>query len=91
VVKPSVIGLLGHVRVVDGPLPSSCLNEAGRRNGGQQTNCRVNALANAALASGRELRIWYRVTSAAAARTEEARWMKTFGLPIWNRRIEGIA
>jgi hypothetical protein len=32
--------------------------EPGRRNGGQQTNCRVNALANVTLASGRELRVW---------------------------------
>ena len=29
--------------------------EPGRKNGGQQTNCRVNALANAALRDGHEL------------------------------------
>jgi len=64
--------------------------EAGRTNGGQQTNCRVNALANAALVGGHVLRIWYRVTDAADARSEEARWMNAFGLPAWNRRIEGV-
>ena len=30
--------------------------EAGRTNGGQQTNCRVNALANAAIAGGGSIR-----------------------------------
>ena len=65
--------------------------EPGRRNGGQQTNCRVNALANTALASGQTLRVWYRVTAADDARAEEARWMRGFGLPAWNRRIEVVA
>jgi hypothetical protein len=37
--------------------------EAGRKNGGQQTNCRVNALANDALSTGSTLKIWYRVCS----------------------------
>ena len=60
--------------------------EAGRRNGGQQTNCRVNALANTALVAGRKLTIWYRVTENGVA--NEAEWMATFGLPIWNRRLE---
>jgi hypothetical protein len=64
--------------------------EAGRKNGGQQTNCRVNALANAALTSGHTIRIWYQVTDVTYVRAEEARWMNTFGLPAWNRRIEGI-
>lgn len=35
--------------------------QPGRTNGGQQTNCRVNALANLALSAGRTLVIWYRV------------------------------
>ena len=60
--------------------------EPGRRNGGQQTNCRVNALANAALSAGRTLTIWYRATD--EGRAEEAQWMATFGLPTWNRRLE---
>lgn len=60
--------------------------EPGRRNGGQQTNCRVNALANAALVAGRTLTIWYRTTDDGLA--DEARWMATFGLPPWNRRLE---
>lgn len=60
--------------------------EPGRRNGGQQTNCRVNALANAALVAGRTLTIWYRTTDHGLA--EEAEWMAAFGLPPWNRRLE---
>jgi hypothetical protein len=62
--------------------------EVGRRNGGQQTNCRVNALANGAMTSGRNLTIWYRTTAADDAPIEEARWMTRFGVPEWNRRIE---
>jgi len=60
--------------------------EPGRRNGGQQTNCRVNALANEALAAGRRLQVWYRTTE--DGQPEEAEWMATFGLPTWNRRLE---
>lgn len=62
--------------------------QPGRTNGGQQTNCRVNALANQALAEGHRLAIWHRVTSADQARIEEARWMATHGKPEWNRRLE---
>jgi hypothetical protein len=62
--------------------------QPGRTNGGQQTNCRVNALANAVLASGGELVIWYRVTAAENAASAEAAWMQRFTKPIWNRRIE---
>jgi hypothetical protein len=60
--------------------------EAGKRNGGQQTNCRVNALANSALIAGRTLTLWYRATQDGVA--EEAAWMAKFGLPIWNLRLE---
>jgi hypothetical protein len=59
--------------------------EPGRRNHGQETNCRVNALANEALSSGRELSIWYRVVDASAAVAEETLWIATFGKPRWNR------
>lgn len=59
-----------------------------RYNGGQQTNCRVNALANQSLASGHTLVIWCRTTSAELAKEEEAAWMQLFGLPPWNRRDE---
>jgi hypothetical protein len=62
--------------------------EPGRRNGGQQTNCRINAFANESLAAGRTIRIWYRVTESSTAREEEARWMASHGLPKWNRRLE---
>jgi hypothetical protein len=62
--------------------------EPGRTNGGQQTNCRINAWANAVLVSGGTLSIWYRVTAAEEALTEEARWMDAHGKPDWNRRVE---
>ena len=62
--------------------------QPGRTNGGQQTNCRVNALANQSLTAGHTLVIWYRTTSAESARDEEALWMQRFGLPPWNRRDE---
>jgi hypothetical protein len=60
--------------------------QPGRTNGGQQTNCRVNALANIALRDGHELTLWYRVTSALKARIAEADWMSRNGLPPWNRQ-----
>jgi hypothetical protein len=58
--------------------------QPGRTNGGQQTNCRVNALANAALITGRELSICTRTTLREEARAVEAAWMLTFGKPTWN-------
>jgi hypothetical protein len=64
--------------------------EPGRTNGGQQTNCRINALANEALTAGRALTIWYRVTTADRASIEEARWMAAHGKPEWNRRLEYV-
>jgi len=64
--------------------------QPGRRNGGQQTNCRINALANAALAAGSVLNIWYRVTEPEQATVEEAGWMEVFGVPEWNRRVERL-
>ena len=60
----------------------------GKRNGGQQTNCRVNALANRSLVDGRRVSIWYRVTSPSDAAPEEGSWMAAFGKPAWNHRIE---
>jgi hypothetical protein len=62
--------------------------QRGRRNGGQQTNCRVNALANTALSAGHGLSIWYRVTESLEAAIEEARWMAVHGKPDWNLRME---
>ena len=62
--------------------------QPGRTNGGQQTNCRINALANRALAAGQEIRIWYRATLAENAGPEESLWMSEFGVPPWNRRDE---
>lgn len=64
--------------------------EPGKTNGGQQTNCRINALANAALAEGKRIAIWYRVTATEVAASEEARWMSTFGAAEWNRRTERL-
>ncbi|MEZ5343768.1 MAG: hypothetical protein R2706_20735 [Acidimicrobiales bacterium] len=62
--------------------------QPGRRNGGQQTNCRVNALANSALADGRRIAIWYQTTEASEAKKVEAAWMDSFGVPEWNLRDE---
>jgi hypothetical protein len=63
--------------------------EPGRKNGGQQTNCRINELANRALSAGSRLRIWYRVTAVDDAKVEESAWMRLHGKPEWNRRLEG--
>ena len=62
--------------------------QPGRTNGGQQTNCRMNALANRSRTDGRTRVIWYRPMEADQARHEEAAWMHRFGLPPWNRRDE---
>jgi hypothetical protein len=59
--------------------------QPGQRNGGQQTNCRINALANQILATGGAIEIWYRVTLATAARAAESEFMRRYGLPPWNR------
>jgi hypothetical protein len=64
--------------------------EPGRKNGGQETNCRINWLANQAIASGEELRIWVRALPAPEVKAEEARWMAAFGVPPWNRRDERL-
>ena len=64
--------------------------QPGKTNGGQQTNCRINALANVALASGQCIKIWHRVMESQLAASEEARWMATFGVPEWNRRTERL-
>lgn len=65
--------------------------EPGRVNGGQQTNCRINALANAVLTARREIVLWYRVTDATEAKALEAQWMGRFGMPPWNRRTERVS
>lgn len=62
--------------------------EPGRRNGGQQTNCRINALASDAMKAGATLSIWYRVTPPDRAAVEESLWMAKYGKPPWNRRLE---
>ncbi len=62
--------------------------EPGRRNGGQQTNCRVNSLANEALSGGKSLVIWYKETTIEEAKGEEGAWMDRFQMPEWNRRLE---
>ncbi len=62
--------------------------EPGRRNGGQQTNCRINALANKVLRRGGVINLWTRETAPNEARDLESRWMAEFGTPPWNRRSE---
>jgi hypothetical protein len=59
--------------------------QPGRKNGGQETNCRVNALANAVLASGKILNIWTKPTPPELALAEEAEWINTYGKPAWNQ------
>ncbi len=60
--------------------------QPGRRNGGQQTNCRVNAPANLALRDGHELTLSYRVTGSLETLAAEADWMRLHCLPAWNRQ-----
>lgn len=62
--------------------------QPGRTNGGQQTNCRINALANQVLTDGGALRIWYRLTLPGQTAADEAAWMARHGTPRWNRRTE---
>jgi hypothetical protein len=61
--------------------------QPGRTNGGQQTNCRVNALANALLANGDTIELWIRPTAAADARAAELQFIAKHGLPPWNRSL----
>lgn len=63
--------------------------QPGRTNDGQQTNCRVNALANAALTAGSRLALWYRTSQPDEALAWEGNWMRLHGLPAWNRRVGG--
>jgi hypothetical protein len=63
--------------------------QSGRTNGGQQTNCRINAVANEVLSSDGELRIWIRTTTPDEAAKVESQWMRAHGMPPWNRRDEG--
>lgn len=61
--------------------------QPGRTNGGQQTNCRVNALANALLSAGATIQLWIRTTPAADARAAESLFIAEHGLPPWNRPL----
>lgn len=80
------LGSRGYATISD---YNTLARQPGRTNGGQQTNCRVNGLANEALAAGRQLSIWYLVTTSTDAAAAEASWMAEHGKPEWNRRIEG--
>lgn len=62
--------------------------QAGRSNGGQQTNCRVNMLANSSLAKGDEINIWYQTGVGLDLRSEESKWMHQHSVPQWNKRDE---
>jgi len=59
--------------------------QPGRTNGGQQTNCRINAPANAHLLAGFSIELWFAAMDAAEARSAEAAFMTEHGLPPWNR------
>lgn len=65
--------------------------ELGKTNGGQQTNCRINMLANAALAAGSSLVIWYRVTDPFRAAAEEAAWCRASASPSGTAASNGSA
>ena len=65
--------------------------EPGRRNGGQQTNCCINAIANEMIRRGGVINLWTRETASNDARDIEIRWMAEFGTPPWNRRSEADA
>lgn len=62
--------------------------QPGRTNGGQQTNCRINALANDVLNTEGQLRIWIRTMPRDDAGPFESLWMQAHGMPRWNRRDE---
>jgi len=62
--------------------------QPGRSNGGQQTNCRIDALANAALGAGGRIEIRFRITDADRAAGAEQMWMRSHGVPDWNARDE---
>ena len=57
----------------------------GRTNGGQETNCRVNALANTLLAAGKSISIWTKPTAPEVALASETEWINRYGKPAWNR------
>ena len=78
------LGPQGYARITD----YNTYAQSSGKGGGQQTNCRINALANQALRDGHTLAIWHRTMSAEDARREEARWMERFGRPTWNLRLE---
>ncbi len=59
--------------------------QPGRTNGGQETNCRINALANQILDSGGNLNIWVRTTLPEFALVSEGEWIRTNEKPPWNR------
>lgn len=59
--------------------------QPGRKNGGQETNCRINALANTALSAGNNINMWTRLIPPEQALSTEAQWITTFGKPVWNR------
>ena len=59
--------------------------QPGRTNGGQETNCRINFLANAEMTSGKIINIWTKITSPESALASETLWIATNGKPPWNR------
>jgi hypothetical protein len=79
------LGSVGYSTISD---YNTYAREPGKRNGGQETNCRINAFANAALAQGGEIEIWYRVTNPDESGRAESKWMDLHGVPPWNRRDE---
>lgn len=59
--------------------------QPGRTNGGQETNCRINALSNTLLAAGNSISIWTKLTAPELALVSESAWINRYGKPVWNR------
>lgn len=59
--------------------------QPGRTNGGQETNCRINALASTVLTAGKIINIWTKLTAPDLALAGETEWIATYGKPAWNR------
>lgn len=58
--------------------------QPGRTNGGQETNCRINSLANEIFTSGGTINIWVKITPPELALAAESEWISTYGKPPWN-------
>jgi hypothetical protein len=84
--RGSLRGRLGSQGYATISLYNTYARQPGRTNGGQQTNCRINALANRLLTRGDTLTLWIKETAATEALAAETAFMAAHGRPIWNRQ-----